>query len=441
MQGGKHTGPSSVKATSYRHNFLAFLGEGTLFGIGIQFANTTTVLPGFVSQLGGGAVLVGLIVSINQGLWRLPQLVFANFLTNKPRKKPWLTRAGITGRPAYLLYAIALWFGLGHHPSAALALFFFAHALFYTNMAMDSVVWWDVFAKAIPGSRRGRLLGLATALRGVFAIGTGYLIAWMLGKDGPPFPFNYTTLFALSGACFLLSLASWIRVIEPEEPVERQRTAWRDYLKQMSDIFRHNGAFRWVVLTRLLAGLDGLSLGLYTIFAIRIMGFSTASLGLFTAVQTVGSILAGVLFGVISERFGTHRIIQLGTLFSLSAPLVALGFLLFGPPDGLVGNVLYSWVFLAVGVFLTTNFIGFSNYVIELAPPGHRGTHIGLFNTMTGVLVIWPAVGGWLLEQTSYLVLFSVTAGCLLLAHGLSWGLPAIHRLPSPWRPGTSPRR
>ncbi len=51
----------------YRRNYSVFLGEATLFGVGLVFASTTTVLPDFVSRLTGSAVFVGLIVSLSEG--------------------------------------------------------------------------------------------------------------------------------------------------------------------------------------------------------------------------------------------------------------------------------------------------------------------------------------------------------------------------------------
>lgn len=414
----------------YRRNCSAFLGEATLFGIGLVFASTTTVLPDFVSRLTGSAVFVGLIISLSEGAWRLPQLIFANLLMNKHQKKPWLTRAGMVGRPSYLLYAIALGLGLSRLPTLGLALFFLLHCLFYINLALDSVVWWDVFGKAIPAPKRGRLLGLSTALRGILSVGAGYLIARLLAENGPSFPFNYVVIFALSGFSLLLSLTSWTFIVEPDEPVEEKRVLWRHYLPQLADILRHNSAFKRLLIVRLLAGFDGLALGLYVLFGLKELGLSAATLGLFTAVQTVGGILAGLGFGVLSERVGNHRVIQVATAMSLTAPLVALGFRLTDFANGTVGSVIYAWIFLAIGVFLNANFIGFSNYAVELAPPGQRGTYIGLFHTASGMIVVWPVVGGWILEVTSYTTLFVVTAGLLSVAFVSSLWLPPIRRPP-----------
>jgi len=425
----------------YRRNFLAFLGEASLFGVGLVFASTTIVLPDFVSHMTDSAVFVGLIVSLSEGAWRLPQLFFANLLTNKRRKKPWLTRAGLAGRPAYLLYAIALGLGLSRLPTLGLALFFLLHCLFYINLALDSVVWWDVFGKAIPIPKRGRLLGLSAALRGILSVGAGYLIARLFAENGPSFPFNYAVIFALSGSSLLLSLISWMFIVEPEEPVEEKRVPWRHYLPQLGDILRNNCAFRRLLIVRLLAGFDGLALGLYVLFGLKELGLSAATLGLFTAVQTVGGILAGLGFGVLSERVGNHRVIQVATAISLTAPLVALGFRLTGFANGTMGSVIYAWIFLAIGVFLNANFIGFSNYAVELAPTGQRGTYIGLFNTVSGMIVVWPAVGGWLLERTSYLVLFALTAGLLFVAFVSSLWLPRVRHLALTFEQGAPPRR
>jgi len=389
-----------------------------------MFASTTTILPGFVSQLTGSAVLVGLIISLTEGAWRLPQLFFANWLACKPRKKPYLTRAGLIARPAYLIFAIALYLGIWRSPLLGLAAFFVLHTVMYIALAVDTIVWWDVLAKAIPAQRRGRVLGASTVLRGLIAIGAGAFISFLLSNSGPGFPVNYTVCFAGAGICFLLSLVAWLFVVEPEEPVTRQRTPWRAYFPQLLTILRDNGALRRLLIVRLLAGFNGFALGFYVLFAIQELGFPTAMIGIFAAVQTVGGILSGILFGWVSERFGNHRVIQIATAIVMTSPLAALVFLIAEP--GSLWMPLYSWVFVTIGVFMNAQFIGFANLNVDLAPPGERSTYVGLFNTISGLVVIWPAVGGWALERTSYLALFSVTAAMLMIAHLASWWLPAV---------------
>ncbi|MFC2095438.1 MFS transporter [Candidatus Bipolaricaulota bacterium] len=419
-----------------RRNALAFIGESALFGLGLVFASTTTVLPEFVSRLTGSAVLIGLIISLTEGAWRAPQLLFANWLANKPRKKIYLTRAGLIGRPAYLLMALALVLGIANTPTLAVVLFFVLHTMMFAAMSVDTLVWWDVLAKAIPSNRRGRILGYSTALRGVISIGVGLLIAYLLGDSGPGFPSAYTICFAAGGACFMLSLVSWLFVVEPSEPVVEKRPTWAEYGRQIRSILRSSSAFRRLLTVRLLAGFNGLALGFFGLFGIAQLGFAPSTLGIFAMVQTVSGILAGLWFARVSERRGNHRIVQIATLISVTGPLVALIFLI---DPNLLWRPLYGWTFVSIGVFQTAQFVGFASLNVDLAPPGQRTTYVGLFNTLSSLVIIWPAIGGWLLEKTSYDVLFGLTAGCLVIAHGASWFLPSVPTIPEIEKRGKPP--
>ncbi len=426
----------STAGEHVRRNAWAFIGESTWFGLGLVFVSITTVVPEFIRQLTGSTVLVGLIISLTEGAWRAPQLVFANRLTNKPLKKKYLTRAGSIGRPAYLIFALALALGIARFPILAAALFFLLHTTMFVAMSVDSIVWWDVLAKAIPSSRRGRILGFSTALRGAISIAVGLLIAYLLGDSGPGFPTAYTICFAAGGACFLFSLVSWLFVIEPAEPVVEHRPPWSEYFRQLRGILRESAPFRRLLAVRLLSGFNGLALGFFGLFGIDQLGFAPASLGIFAMVQTVSGILAGLWFARVSEKTGNHRIVQIATLISLTGPLVALVFLL---APNLLWRPLYAWTFVSIGVFQTAQFVGFASLNVDLAPPGQRSTYVGLFNTLSSFVILWPAIGGWLLERTSYTWLFGLTVACLIVAHIASWTLPTAPSMPEIEKRGKPP--
>jgi len=412
----------------YRRNYLAFLGDYVGFGLAMTFASLTTTLPAFIGRLTSSKVVVGLFTSAADGAWLLPQLVFANLLMNKRRKKPYVTLGALLGRPLRLLYALALVLGIHRNPMAALVLLFVTQVLFLGCDALSSVAWFDVLAKAIPEERRGRLIGASQAVNGILSIGAGAIIAVLLGGKGPPFPLNYAAIFALSGGFLFLSLFSWLFVLEPDEPVAEERASWRDYFPHLLQTLRSDRTFRQVNLVRVLAGFDLLALGFYILFATGELGLPPATIGVYAAVQTSGTILASLVFGTISGRAGSHRVIQVSTALSMAAPLIGLGLVLGGARGGVAVPVIYGLVFLLVGAVASSFMLGYFNYVLELAPAGQRPTYIGLFNTIGGVLVVLPTLGGWLLQETSYGVLFGLTAGVLAVAHVMSWRLPAIRR-------------
>ena len=91
-------------------------------------------------------------------------------------------------------------------------------------------------------------------------------------------------------------------------------------------------------------------------------------------------------------------------------------------------GAIFAWVFVAIGTTISSGMLGYMNYVMALAPTGQRPSYIGLFNTINGALIIVPTVGGWLLQATSYGVLFALTAAVLIVAHVLSLRLPPSRR-------------
>lgn len=99
-----------------------------------------------------------------------------------------------------------------------------------------------------------------------------------------------------------------------------------------------------------------------------------------------------------------------------------------GSQSTAVITIICTWIFLVIGAVRSSALLGHYNYVLELAPVGKRPTYMGLFNTMSGILVLLPTLGGWLLEEASYSILFLITAVGLVMAHVLSMGLPFARR-------------
>ena len=85
--------------------------------------------------------------------------------------------------------------GLARYPRAMLVLFFVGLGVFAVADCLASVAWFDILARAIPVSRRGRLVGAAEIIRGLVGIGVGALVTLILEQR--PFASNYALLFTL----------------------------------------------------------------------------------------------------------------------------------------------------------------------------------------------------------------------------------------------------
>jgi MFS family permease len=142
----------------------------------------------------------------------------------------------------------------------------------------------------------------------------------------------------------------------------------------------------------------------------------------FIIAQTVGGVVASFGLGALAEQRGPGAVIRVTVAVTITGPLVALLIHLARAASGL--TAIYAWVFVVLGVTGSAMMLGWMNYVLELAPPGHRPTYMGLSNTLGGLLVLVPMLGGWLLEATSYPVLFATSAVGPLIALAIAVRLP-----------------
>ena len=404
----------------YRHNLICFLLDSIFFGIGMAFASPTTILPSFVSQLTDSPPMIGLVLTIQSGAWLLPQLIAANYLADKAHKKPYLLLPAALGRSVLLLLAAVVFLAGDSSPGLILILFFAAFAIFMGTDALASVAWFDILGRAIPPTRRGRLFGAGQIVLGLTTIGVGALMNAILGASGLPFPRNYALVFLLASLSFS---ASWLAISflrEPAHQAQTDRLPWRAFLPKLWTVLNEDRAFRQVTIVRLLAGLGGMAIPFYIVYAIDALGMGEEAIGFFLSAQMIGSALAGFIMGYLSERSGSKAVIQLSNALALSSPILALSLPALKLRIGLMPVCIYAFVFAAIGAVNSSLLLGFLNFVLEMAPSEECLTYIGLANAISGLLLLVPLLGGWLLRATSYPVLFAVTAAGVAISLALS---------------------
>ncbi len=406
----------------YRRNFALIMADYVLFSLAMSLVGVSTVLPAFVQHLTQSAPVVGLVTAVWNGAWLAPQLLAAQSLTHRARKKPILVLTGLIGRPAFLMVSMALLSGVAARPAWMMAVLLASLAFFWGADAFCTIAWFDIVAKTIPPHRRGRLFGSAQILGGLLTLGAAAFVSFMLGPTGPAFPQNYAWLFGLASGLVLLGLGALALIHEPPESAPVERVGWRAYASQLGSLLRHGSLFRRVILARGLDGIAMLATPFFVVYAVDVLGCGAEMIGVFVAAQTWGSVMASLGLGALSERVGAGAVIRVAVLANLSGPLLAL--LTFPLRSAAWLWLPYTLVFALLGVVNSAVMLGWMDYLLQIAPPGQRPTYTGLANTLTGLLIPMPILGGWLLQVTSYPVLFTVALVGPLLAWALVRTLP-----------------
>jgi MFS family permease len=398
-----------------------FLVDYVWFGVAFAFFSPDTVVPGLVKQLIDSAFAIGLVSAIFRIGWLLPQLAVARAINDKPRKRPYLL-VGLVGRIAFFLVALILQSRLPRFP-AMLVLCTACFVFFTSSDALAGVAWFDIMARAIPPKIRGRMLGIGQAISGLIGIGAGALIKLILEHGS--FPDNYALIFALAGLMLIPSSIGCLLIREPppdviEEQEEHQRTkSWTKRLMADPD-------YRQLTICRILIGMMALATPFYVTHAQTVLQLPESAIGDFIIAQTITGVIVSAVLGVVHERQGPRAIVRIGAAAATVAPIFALAAHLAG--GGWLAHI-YPIVFVSLGIANATWIMGFFNYVLEIAPDGMRAAYVGTINSIVWPLTLASVVGGWLLEVTSYTVLFVATAvfvgASFLFSLGLKSSRPA----------------
>ncbi|MBN1437797.1 MAG: MFS transporter [Anaerolineales bacterium] len=394
----------------HRLNWLGFLTDYTFFSIGLTFAGLSTTLPAFASRLTDSPAMIGLVGALWHGGWLLPQIFAANFLSTAPRKLPAIKLLGWIGRPVFLAFGVFLFLHGAALPGLILGLLFFSSFHFAFMDSIAGVAWFDVLGKSFSHRERGRVIGTGQALSGLVSIGAGGIIGWILRSSALAYPFNYALILILASLCFLIALGGMYLVREPVEPVASERQRMVEYLPRLVKLIQTDRAFLRVNASRILIACCGLASPFFAVYAIKDLGIAEANVGYFAIAQTIGSALAGLVFGWVADRRGSHMVIRIVGGVYLLAPCLVLA---AGIPAGLgsaLPVILVTAAFLFLGLGDGSIMLGFLNYVLEISPSDQRPVYVGLTNTITGVIVLYPFIGGTLADAGGYPMVFALAA-------------------------------
>jgi MFS family permease len=261
----------------------------------------------------------------------------------------------------------------------------------------------------------------------VAGIGAGAIVGLVLSSPTLKWPLNYSLLFLAFGVFCTLSLGSFFFVRDPPVAATQPKMQWPAYFRRLVTVVRGDPDFRLAVIAALALGGIGIAAPFYIVHGLESLGFPPASVGFFTSVQLVGSVFAAMVMGVMGERRGTRSVLRLWGWAALATPFIAVA----APALALLlpwaVMYVYGLVFVIVGMQGVANMAGFLNWVLEYAPASDRPLYIGFANTLNGITLVMPLIGGWILAASgSYHLLFAVAAA------GPVVGLVLLRKLPEP---------
>ena len=421
-----------------RWNFIVVVIDAGFFMASLAFIDPVAVLPVLLAELNASKLLIGLMGAIQRAGWLVPQLLVTSFVLHRARRLPFVIYPVLASRLPLIALAVVFTLTWGRaHPGALLFLTIGIFALFFFGDGMVGVPWHDILARTIPPMLRGRFFGSIQLLSGLLGILAGELVVRVLADTSLAFPFNYGRLFVFLCVGMAISTLFVCLIREPRGvPTAEARSLPRIVLAIPSTL-RKYPLLRRLIVGQVLCSIPLVAMPFYAVYATEALGMEPAVCGRFVQAAIVGSAAASMIWAYLSDRHGTTRVLRTVSWVILSVPACALAV----PPVmrmlGAEGAMPYAYtaVFLLNGATWGGTWIGFTNYVLEIAPDDIRPLFLGLQATLASPAVAMPFIGGWLLAVIPYEALFG-----LALAGGAA-ALIYIRRLQEPRHLASAPGR
>ena len=392
---------------SLQRNTTASMIDSGGFGAALGFIGYSTVLPTMALALTKSEPYVGLLTTLWSGMWLLPQLPAGRRLAGRPYNKPALVKAAFFSRLSLVFLALALAMNLN---TTTLAIMLPITLIIFRGLdAVAAVAWFDVISKMFPPHIRGKILGWTQSSAFTAQFVSAFVVAWALGVSGPAFPYNYALLMGLAALCVMVSWVALTFFIEPRSEAVSNPLANLRLRDHVGHILKTDRAFRLNAIGRILIGGIGFAIPFYVVQATQVLGVPADTIGLFLIAQTIGGITSSLILGPISQKRGSHIVIRITMLLALIPPLTALLLYFFAQDNATLATIGTALIFVALGATDGSFLLGFLQHILDIAPPGQRTAYTGLSNTIGGLTVIAPTIGGLLLQATSFPVLFIVT--------------------------------
>ena len=404
-----------------RRNFRLGVLNGIMFTLVEALIAPSLVLAWFANRLGAPNVLVGLLPAILSGGWFLPQLLVASRVAGLPRMMPWYRRVGIFRTLCMIGLAVTTAL-LAAHPEWLLAAFFAFYIIYAFSAGVSGIPWLEIVGKTIAPRRRGTFFGLRNFWGGALAFAASAPLAAIMSEQffDLKFPYNFALLFGVTALVAGVGVWSWAAIREPDGASAAPANSVRDIVRRGREAVRGDRDFRMFLWARVFMALATVAEPFYVVYATVKLGAPPATVGLYVGALSISALLSNFLWSPLADR-ASNRVLMLFTAGSFAA--VPLSALVLSSLSDVLGQTLlfslFAGVFVLSGLALGASRIVNTNMLLTIAPPAERAAYIGFLNTILGVVIFVPVLGGLLIDLAGFTPIFVTSLALAVCAAAL----------------------
>ncbi len=286
-----------------RWNVICHLIDGIFFSAALVVLSTEIMIPQMITELSDSALLVGLVPLILSFGVLVPQTFYAKRVEGLAYKKWQVVLCASLQRVGWLVFLLSLYVHWGS--PFTLVAFFAALAVNSFGSGLVIPIWTDWYAKTVPESMWGRLLGARRAIPAVLGLPLGLLMQRIINAYPAPQRYQILVIIGVTFHALSLLFVMLVREDRHEGLPTQEGTSWRSYFRDLAAILFRRRDFRRFMVASLLATLPITMMAAFlTKYGLTYPGVAQDVTGTFTMFFW-GSVAVGSLAGgLMSDRQG-----------------------------------------------------------------------------------------------------------------------------------------
>jgi MFS family permease len=378
----------------------------------MAFFSTSTIVPAFLSKLGAGNTLIGLLPALITIGYNGPGIFVAARTARLPRARAWLFPVAIMERVPLLLMGICAYFISGH--SALLLTFLILFGIHAFTLGLNQPAYSLVISKSIPELWRGRLYGFAGLAGGICGFAVLPITGYLLRGAGLKLQHGFAWCFIIGALIEFASVIPLGFVREPRSEPPELGTEGEDETIGLRSIWLDNPGFRRFIWAQGLFSVWMIALPFYLMDGIRRLHISGPEIGIYAATGVIVAAFGGPLCGLLSDRHGNRLVL----LVTVAAGALASLYAMAAPGPALLNVVFGLSSFAVAGAGLAS-----FNITMEFAPTDKHVPHFNAFYNlaMAPVRSLSLVAGGLISQNFNYEPVFMISAGAAVLSVVLTW--------------------
>ena len=398
----------------YGRNYWALALEGASFVGGVAVMSVGGVVALFINDMTGSEILVGLAITMQQLLMLLGTLVVAPYVHSIHNLPKFMFKNMLIQRTLPLIMALPLFLML--EPMTAVIIFLILYGLFWFLDGIITMPWGELSARALSPEMRGHMMGMQIAIGGAVSLITGLFLVWLFVTPSETVHFRFAVAFVLTAALLLTSLI-FIRMVKDPTPIKNpEKASPRIYYAKIPALIKSNKPLQHALLARIPGYIGFSAMAFILVFGVNTLDVSVSQEAWLIYAKIVGGLISGILLGWVSRRLGNKTVIilcNIGVIITLVMSILLAQYTSLG----------YLWLFVLcmLAAVWHNNWLGYFNYVLDIAPPKDRpafqliGSSIGVPFSFFGFIL------GAVIERWGYIAAFitGITAALVAILFSL----------------------